>query len=140
MSGRAGRRGVRIIILSSLFFASLAAGAQAAILPIRPGDYVRDGTPCRDAPFAALMRYDGESFSGPHESACTTVMLGRPGPRTYSLKTTCRAAGDGTPNGSYTETQMVKVLSPSHIIFSHATGVGARDHAGYRSCPAVAPG
>ena len=130
---------VRTAFLSLCGFAALAGAAEAATLPIRLGDYVRDGTPCRDAPFAALMRYDGESFSGPHESACATVLLRKPGPRTYVLRSTCRAAGDGTPSGSYTETQTVRVLSPTRIVFSHVTGTGVRDRAGYRACPAAGP-
>ncbi len=63
----------------------------------------------------------------------------RPGPRTYSLKSTCRAAGDGAPNGAYTEMQTIKVLSPSHIVFTHLTGAGVQDRARYRACRAVAP-
>ena len=129
----------RPTLLSAICLAALASGAQAASLPIKRGAYVRDGVPCRDAPFAALMQYDGKSFSGPHESDCTTLVRGRPGPRTYLLKTTCRAAGDGTPNESYAETQTVKVLSRSHITFSHTTGAGAEDRAGYRFCPVVNP-
>ena len=130
---------IRTLVRGILSAAALTGGAQAATLPIRHGDYVRDGVPCRDAPFAALMHYDGQSFSGPHASACTAMLLRRPGPRTYSLKSTCRAAGDGSPNGAYTEMQTIKVLSPSHIIFTHLTGAGVQDLAGYRACRAVDP-
>ena len=108
--------------------------AQAAV-PITPGDYVRDGVQCRDAPFAALLKFDGKAFSGVHESDCATTVISRTG-RRYALKSTCRAAGDGKPQTPYTEIQNVTVLSPTRITFSHKAATGKIDSADYRLCPA----
>ncbi len=115
--------------------ALIAFSAQAA-LPITPGAYVRDGVPCQDAPLAAVLAYDGKTFSGPHESDCATTVLSRRG-QTYRLKTTCHAAGDGSPAAASTQAQTVTVRSASHITFGHTTGAGQTDRAGYRLCPAA---
>ncbi len=117
----------------ALAFALTNSVAHAAA-PILPGDYVREGYRCGDAPFAALLRYDGSAFSGPHERDCTTRVMGRSGWR-YQLETTCRAAGDGSPRPSLREVQTVVVFSPSRFSFSHETGNGQIDSAIYHRCP-----
>jgi hypothetical protein len=124
-------------LLIAFAMTTLGAASTQAAVPITPGDYVRDGVQCQDAPFAALLKFDGKAFSGPHESNCTTSIVGRTGHQ-YRLTTTCRAAGDGSPQAPYTETQTVNVLSPSHFIFGHKTGTGAMDRAAYRLCAAPA--
>jgi hypothetical protein len=125
----------RVLLIAFAMPALGAAGAQGAV-PIMPGDYVRDDVQCQDAPFAALPIFDGKAFSGPHESDCTTTVVSRTG-RQYRLKTTCRAAGDGSPQAPYTEAQTVTVPSPSRLTFGHETGTGAMDRAAYRLCPAA---
>lgn len=117
---------------TALAFA-LSISVGHAALPILPGDYVRAGYRCYDAPFAALFHYDGAAFSGPHESDCTTRVLSHSGPR-YRLGTTCRVAGDGSPLTNVTEVQAVVVLSPSRLVFEHRSGNIQIDSATYNRC------
>ena len=121
------------------FCVAAAQAAHGAALPLEAGVYVRDGVPCHDAPFAALIQYDGASFSGPHSSDCTTTVVNRNGAKSYSLQTTCHAAGDGSAAAGSTEKETLTVLSPSHLIFAHPTGLRVVDQAAYRLCRSAGP-
>lgn len=118
---------MRPIVLAAALFATVAQAAGP--LAIRSGDYVLADTPCREAPFAALMHYDGHALSGPHESACTTRLLGRTG-GDVRLATTCRALGDGTPAKPSTFVARYRVDSPTSLTVIAATGSPRR----YRWC------
>ncbi len=121
--------------VAAALFVEVATTAQARILPLAPGTYVRDGVQCRNAPFAAMLSFDGKALSDPHSSACVTILLRRQGKR-FGLSTTCSANGDGSPATPYREMQTVVRLSSTHMLFSHATGAGKSDTAGYRLCAA----
>lgn len=121
-------------LIGSIFAAAFfAAGAGAATLPVTPGDYVRGGGQCHDAPLAALITYDGQNFHGAHSSDCVSTILSASG-RHYKLMSTCQAEGDGRPTMPYTETQSVRIQSPSSFEFTHVNGSGKVDRAEYRLC------
>jgi len=120
----------RLSIFAATMTLALAAGAaSAATLPIIAGTYVRDKYACRDAPFAALRDFDGRSFSGAHSSDCDTFILRRHGSN-YTIRTTCKAEGDGTPMQPVTQLQTVQVLSSKRFVVIRSTG----DQAAYRLC------
>lgn len=84
-----------IVVIAGLIGSGTAAGAGGEI-PLKVGDYVLDGTGCTDAPFAAMAKWDGVGFGGPHASHCKTTVLHRRG-NVFDVETTCSALGDGTP-------------------------------------------
>ena len=87
---------MRDTTLSLLLVALCSAPAGAAEpLPLEHGAYVMADTPCRDAPFAAMMTYDGRGFGGPHDSRCVSTVVSRSA-GTYRVATTCSGAGDGS--------------------------------------------
>lgn len=102
--------------------ALLASGAAcASSLPLTRGDYVIAGQPCRDAPFAAMVRFDGQGFNGPHSSQCRSTVVARSG-KTYRIRTQCAALGDGTLVRPNVMTQRYAVLSPTSFTRKTATG------------------
>ena len=90
---------IRLGMLAAL--AALGTAANGARLPLKPGTYVLAGTPCKDPPFAAMFSYDGRQFSYPHASGCQSTVLSHRG-RSYRIRETCSALGDGTPTTSTT--------------------------------------
>ena len=108
----------------------IAGAAQAANLPLRPGTYVLAGTPCAQPPFAAMFDYDGRAFSYPHASHCRSVVLSRAG-RTYRVRETCSAAGDGTPEKPVTLVSTYRVLSRERV---ELRKVGSKGADTYRWC------
>jgi len=123
-------------LLSTALLLTAAVGALASqsAVPVKSGVYVRDGVACRDAPFAALLTYNGKAFLGPHDGDCTSVLLRRTG-RRYELEMTCRAVSEARPRVDYGEAQTVTVISATRFNFSHRTGTGRIDRANYRLCP-----
>lgn len=100
-------------ILLAMIFAVGCAHAADAMLPINAGTYVASGRKaCEGAALASVITFDGRSFSGPHASDCQTIILGQHG-QSYSVKTTCRAFGDGTPTIPSTVFQSVRIKSRS---------------------------
>ena len=90
----------------------LATGvAQAASLPLSPGTYVRADVTCDDPPFAATFDYDGHRFSYPHASNCRSTIVSRQG-RTYRVRETCSALGDGSPARPDTNLTAYTIASP----------------------------
>lgn len=84
----------RIARLPLLLLASPAAAQSGGVLPLRHGTYVAEGTPCADAPFAAMQNYNGTGIGDPHSSDCHARILSRRGP-TVVLDNNCRDAGTG---------------------------------------------
>ncbi|MGC2656872.1 MAG: hypothetical protein WA324_02770 [Bryobacteraceae bacterium] len=84
-----------VVISAGLVGLGAAAGTRGEI-PLKPGDYVLDGTGCGDAPFAAMANWDGIGFGGAHESHCKTTILHQR-KRVFDVETTCSALGDGSP-------------------------------------------
>ncbi|WP_184418212.1 hypothetical protein [Rhodanobacter sp. MP7CTX1] len=104
---------LRSSFLLIMIFAVGFAHAADALLPINTGAYVVSSRKaCEGAAFAAVITFDGRSFSGPHDSDCQTIILGQHG-LSYSVKTTCRAFGDGTPTVPSTVFQSVRIKSRS---------------------------
>jgi hypothetical protein len=102
-------------------FLAASAQAQAAtkdLLPLVHGTYVREGFDAVDPPFAAIVEYDGTTFSGPHSSACVSQVLDHDGAK-YRVSTTCYGEGDGTPAVPYTEKERVVVQSATQMKFTH---------------------
>lgn len=109
---------------------SVAGAALASPLPLARGDYVIAGQSCREAPFAAMMRFDGRGFSGPHASQCTSVVLSRAG-KAYRVRTTCNALGDGTRTRPSAILERYTVISSTRFV--SGSGAGALT---YRLCHA----
>ena len=109
----------------------LAHAAPAGSLPLKPGTYVASSDrPCAEAPFAAVKAFDGKAFSGPHESACTSSIVGRQGHR-YRVSTVCHALGDGTPTPETEALETIRVRSSSSFDVT-TSGRATR----YDLCPA----
>jgi hypothetical protein len=70
---------------------------QEPHLVLKHGVYVREKTPCKGAPNAAIMSWDGAGFSGAHSSKCTSRVVSR-SCQIFQVSTTCSALGDGSPN------------------------------------------
>ncbi len=93
MNGKRRRMFLQVVLCAC--FCSCAAQGVSAI-HLKPGIYVAAGTACKDAPFAAMSRWDGVGFGGPHDSRCRTEVLRHEG-NSFDVSTTCSALGDGTP-------------------------------------------
>lgn len=120
---------------SLLFVIALAASTNpvsAKGLPLRSGTYVQSDTPCRDAPFAAMMSYDGKGIGDPHSAQCLSRILARHGNR-YRVSTTCRANGDGSPAKPTTEIATLRIPSRTSFVYASAGSSGAGS--AYRLCP-----
>ena len=83
------------VILSTPF---MAVG-QDRTLTLKPGLYVQQGSPCKDAPNAAIMSWDGVGFAGPHASQCTAHIVRTHGSR-FQVSNSCSAQGDGSPTSA----------------------------------------
>jgi hypothetical protein len=103
---------------SCLLLAMLATSASASLLPLRPGTYVQAGSACRDPAFAVMFDYDGQHFSYPHATQCTSTITSHAG-RTYRLSETCKANGDGSPATADTTHATYTVLSSTRVSISH---------------------
>lgn len=111
--------------------ACLSQAAQPAALPLDAGSYVVSSVaPCKEAPLAAVVQFDGRALFGPHESDCTSLVLSQRG-RTYQVATECRALGDGTRAAPYRQVQRIRVESRTRLSIGDA---GAEIH--YALCPA----
>ena len=110
------------LIVAGLLSVVSAQVEARSLLPLEAGTYVREGVDVVDAPFAALVAYDGSAFSGPHSSACRSKLLSHRG-ATYRLSTTCEALGDGTPAVATTEVERVVVVSPTRMRFARGDDV-----------------
>jgi hypothetical protein len=88
---------------AAAFFAALMvpmlASAQTGALSLKHGIYVEKPYPCKGAPNAGILRWDGVGLSGAHSSRCMTRVLSQAGTH-YELSTTCSALGDGTADPS----------------------------------------
>ena len=62
-------------LIVAVLLATSGPAVAATIVPLQTGTYVLSGTPCRDAPFAAMMRYDGKGLSDPHSAQCRSRIL-----------------------------------------------------------------
>ncbi len=109
--------------------------SQAATLPLKPGSYVLEGTPCKDPPFAALFDYDGRAFSYPHAAQCRSIVRAHHG-RTYRIEETCSAQGDGTPAKPDTMSAIYTVLSRQSVAIRKGQD---KTSATYRWCRAPSP-
>ena len=87
--------------LSAAMLLAVSAHAESKdLLPLEHRTYVLEGYDAVDAPFAAILEYDGSTFSGPHSSACVSEVLDHEGAK-FRIRTTCFADGDGTPGAPY---------------------------------------
>ena len=114
---------------------SLAAGAAlvSGHVALDRGTYVLAGTPCKDAPFAAMRSFDGANFSGPHDARCTTRILGRHA-NAVRIATTCRANGDGSPTVATTQTETIRLVGRRSFT---TAAVASGTPVSYRLCPAA---
>jgi hypothetical protein len=94
---------------------SLASGAAAASIPLRPGDYGAIGLACDNQPNATTMSFDGRSFSYAHASKCTDTVTRRSA-GTLRIAETCRAAGDGSPAKANTATFGLRRQSATRFV------------------------
>jgi hypothetical protein len=81
------------------FSVPFIAVAQVQLPSLKHGVYVRDSEPCKGAPNAAIMTWDGGAFSGPHSSKCMSRVVRKDGQK-FQISTSCSAAGDGSANPS----------------------------------------
>jgi hypothetical protein len=125
---RASARAWRALTL----LACVATSTQAAVLPLRPGTYVLANTPCRDPALAGVFSYDGRQFSYPHASRCRSEILSSLG-RTYRVRETCSALGDGAPAAPVTTILSYRIMSATQVWVSHPN---RRFNSSYRWCPA----
>ena len=116
---------LRRLVLVAMF---LPAAALAEPLPLAHGDYVMHGTPCADAPFAAMRSYDGVGLGDPHSHACRANVLRRAGHR-YSVANSCIGVGVGPGVRS---TERLTIVPEGRSAFAiEANGAAIR----YRLCP-----
>lgn len=100
------------------------------------GDYVQEPLACKDAPFAAILSWNGIGFSDPHSSQCRSRIVTQSGNR-YKFTTTCAALGDGTPDASgYVEKFTVTRLSSKRFELTDV----AKPAVTYRWCNAPVRG
>jgi hypothetical protein len=114
-----------------ILLAFVATSTQAAVLPLRPGTYVLANTPCRDPALAGVFTYDGKQFSYPHASRCRSAVISQIG-RTYQLRETCSALGDGGPATPTTTITSYRIMSATQVWVSHRNG---RFNSSFRWCP-----
>ena len=95
----------------------VVAFPQEPHLALKHGIYVREKAPCKGAPNAAILSWDGAGFSGAHSSKCTSRVLSRSG-QMFRVSTTCSALGDGSPNPQGSESAdsfMLTLLSSTRF-------------------------
>lgn len=119
-------------VLVGLFLGTQLLVAAPPGIALKRGTYVAAGTPCKDAPFAAIKTWDGIGFGGAHSSKCTALVTRRVG-NAVTINDVCTALGDGTPAAPDSETATVTVLGPR--TFRYARSLHARTEAAvYRWC------
>jgi hypothetical protein len=106
------------LLAAAMLVAASAHAETKDLLPLAHGTYVREGYDAEDAPFAAILEFDGSTFSGAHSSACVSEVLDHDGAK-YRVRTTCFAEGDGTPAAPYSEKERIVVQSPTRMQFTH---------------------
>ena len=109
---------VQALLAAGMLVAVSAHAETKNLLPLEHGTYVREDFDATDAPFAAIIEYDGSTFAGPHSSACVSEVLDHDGAK-YRIRTTCFAEGDGTPAAPYSEKERIVVQSPTRMQFTH---------------------
>lgn len=85
-----------LFTMMCLFF-SVIAFSQEPQPALKHGIYVRENTPCKSAPNAAIIEWDGIGFSGAHSSKCISRVMSRSG-QVLQVRTSCSALGDGSPH------------------------------------------
>jgi len=109
----------------------IARAADLATLPLNPGTYVLASYPrCEEAPLAAVVRFDGRSLAGPHDSNCRTEILERDG-STFRIRRGCRADGASQPSIPDEFVETVQVKSRTAIVLTPASG----EPQNYALCP-----
>ena len=94
----------------------LLVSAQTSSLSFKHGVYVAKQYPCKGAPNAGILQWDGIGLSGAHSSRCTTRVVSQAGTR-YQLSTTCAAMGDGSPDTSgYVDRRSLTRVSESAFV------------------------
>jgi hypothetical protein len=88
-------------VIATWVLLPLAAVSQHPELTIKHGLYVREPEPCKDAPNASIIQWDGVGFFGPHSSKCKSTVTFNHGNQ-YEIRTSCSALGDGSANPSGT--------------------------------------
>lgn len=125
----------KAIITSTCLLTTGLIVAQQTHFSLQHGDYVQEPLACKDAPFAAMMSWNGIGFSDPHSSQCRSRVATQSSNR-YHLITTCAALGDGTPdNSGYVEKFTVTRLSNKRFELTKA----AKPAGIYRWCNASVP-
>ncbi|HMI19637.1 MAG TPA: hypothetical protein VK533_08845 [Sphingomonas sp.] len=112
----------------------MAAAANAAVLPLKPGSYVLVGTSCHAPAFAATFDYDGHRFAYPHASDCRSIVRAHAG-QTYHVDETCSALGDGGAAAPTTTSATYTILSPALVRVRQGH---AKTETAYKWCPAGA--
>lgn len=92
-----------ILRLAGVFALTLTAAGPAATIPLKAGDYGVVYLACANEPNAAIMSFDGRTFSYPHATKCTDTITG-PSAGVLSISETCSALGDGSPTKPDTST------------------------------------
>jgi len=127
--------GTLILALAGLFLPSDAIG-QSPSITLRSGTYVLDGVACQDPPNAAILSWDGFTFSGAHSSRCRSQIAHLEKKR-YQVKLTCSARGDGSTDPmdtDYRETFELTRISNTRFRISRS----GREATTYRWC--IVPG
>jgi hypothetical protein len=126
-------RNLRSVALGAAVAVSpLMAGSADHHLSLKHGVYVRAEAPCRGAPNAAILSWNGAGFSGAHSSQCKSQVAHQEGTR-FAINTTCAAQGDGLPNkagSDNTDSFVLNRLSRSRFEFIK----DGQDKATYRWC------
>ena len=86
---------LRITISAMSLSVPLLAVAQTGSLPLKQGIYVEEHEQCKGAPNAAILSWDGFTFSGAHSSRCRS-QIAHVEKNRYQVKLTCSARGDGS--------------------------------------------
>ena len=109
------------ISIAGITVPCFALGQQIS-LHLRHGVYVQQPNACKNPPFAALKVWDGIGFSGAHSSKCTSRVLRLQGSH-FTVRTTCAAFGDGSPDPSkLSETVSLNRLSNLQFVLSQDSG------------------
>lgn len=123
--------GTLMLALAGLFLPYDATG-QNPSLDLGSGNYVLDGVACQDPPNAAILSWDGFTFSGAHSSQCRSKIVHLDKNR-YRVNLSCSARGDGSTdpmNTDYRDTFELTRLSNSHFRIS----TRGREAMTYRWC------
>jgi hypothetical protein len=106
-------------LVSAVLLLPFSAYSHEYPLSLKHGVYVSESVPCKGAPNAQILFWDGVGFSGAHSSQCTSRVERQDGSR-YQISTICAAAGDGSKNAiptPYTDSFMLRRLSITRFEF-----------------------